>query len=153
MYNSSWHRYLGAAALNDRWKFGLWRFSETLNFDALWGYYLLCHIYKINIIKISWISAFYSYLNLKYLPSAFRMKILDFESHFPQVPVNRFHWFNFGRKCDSLIWLEAKYQDFTWPWTWPHSSLKWSCISHVLPVNGLSRNSDFFPKFHTFSRN
>ena len=40
------------------------------------GYYLLCHIYKLNIIKISWISAFYSYLNLKYFPSAFCMKML-----------------------------------------------------------------------------
>ena len=57
--------------------FGLWRFSRKAQ---LWcpmrGNCLLCHIYKINIIKISWISAFYSYLNLKYFHSAFRMKML-----------------------------------------------------------------------------
>ena len=83
----------------------------------------------------------------------FAWKCCDFESQFPQVPVNWFPWFKFGRKCNSLIWLDEKYQDFTWPWTWPHSSLKWSCISHVLPVNGLSRNGDFFPEIsHFFSQ-
>ena len=144
------------------WERRHWMIDENLDCDVsrkrstlmpYAGYYLLCHIYRTNIIKISWISAFYSYLNPKYLPSAIRMKMLDFESQFPQVPVNRFPWFKFGRKCDSLIWLDAKYQDYTWPWTWPHSSLKWSCISHVLPVNGLSRNSDFFPEIsHFFSQ-
>jgi hypothetical protein len=139
------------------WERRHWMIDENLDRDVFrklstW-YYLLCHIYKINIIKISWISAFYSYLNLKYLPSAFRMKMLDFESQFPQVLVNRFPWFKFGRKCDSLIWLDAKYQGFTWPWTWQHSSLKWSCISHVLPVNVFSRNSDFFSEIsHFFSQ-
>ena len=67
------------------WERRHWMIDENLDCDVFWkrstlmpyaGYYLLCHIYKINIIKISWISAFYSYLNLKYLPSAFRMKML-----------------------------------------------------------------------------
>ena len=112
MYNSCWHRYLGAAALNDRWKFGLWRFSETLNFDALWGYYLLCHIYKINIIKISWISAFYSYLTLKYLPSAFRMKMLWLRvtislcscQRIPLIQIRQKMWFShlIGRKISRF---------------------------------------------------
>ena len=68
---------MGAAALNDRWHFWIVTFfpkRSTLMPYA--GYYLLCHIYKINIIKISWISAFYSYLNLKYFHSAFRMNML-----------------------------------------------------------------------------
>jgi hypothetical protein len=69
------------------WERRHWMIYENLDRDVFRkrstlmpyaGYYLLCHIYKINIIKISWISACYSYLNLKYLPSAFRMKMLWF---------------------------------------------------------------------------
>jgi hypothetical protein len=124
--------WLDGAMIDENFDCDVFRKRSTLMPYA--GYYLLCHIYKINIIKISWISAFYSYLNLKYLPSAFRMKMLDFESQFPQVLVNRFPWFKFGRKCDSLIWLDAKYQGFTWPWTWQY-------------FNHLVAFPDFFKEF------
>jgi hypothetical protein len=66
------------------------KFKVTYNLDIFrpirWEKHIFCRIWikgiswqeQINIIKISWISAFYSYLNLKYLPSAFRMKMLWF---------------------------------------------------------------------------
>ena len=120
------------------WERRHWMIDENLDCDVFRkrstlmpyaGYYLLCHIYKINIIKISWISAFYSYLNLKYLPSAFRMKMLWLRVTIssgscrliPLIQIRQKVWFSHLIGC--------KISSFTWPWTWPHSSLKWSCIS------------------------
>ena len=134
--------------------FGLWRFSRNAQLWCPMRGIIYCAIFTRYIsLKSPESQLFIHIWILNIFIQHFAWKCCDFESQFPQVPVNRFPWFKFGRKCDYIIWWDAKYQDFTWPWTWPHSSLKWSCISHVLPVNGLSRNSDCFPKFHTLSRN